>query len=76
MDCRIHDRAKGMICSRCADTMCPLCAEFINGSWYCPDCAITERRIAAGLDYRDFIAVNYGEPAYGDEASGNSLGEI
>lgn len=65
-----------MICSRCADTMCPLCAEFIDGNWYCPECAIAERRIAAGLNYRDFILVRYGEPAYEDEASGDSSGEF
>ena len=56
-----------MICSRCADIMCPLCAEFIDGNWYCPECAILERKIAAGLDYRTLLVVGSTEPAYGSE---------
>ena len=75
MDCRIHDRSKEMVCSRCADTMCSLCAEFIDGNWFCPECAIDERRIAAGLNYRHLVAVSYGETAYGEEPAETGFGE-
>jgi hypothetical protein len=67
MECKIHTNAKEMVCSRCADMMCALCAEFIDGNWYCPDCAISERRIAAGLNYGRLVAAGYGEPPFSEE---------
>lgn len=33
-----------------------MCAELIEGSWFCPECAAEEHRIAAGLIYRRFAA--------------------
>jgi hypothetical protein len=36
--------------------MCPACAEYIDGSWFCPKCAVGERRFAAGLDYNNIMA--------------------
>jgi hypothetical protein len=33
-----------------------MCAEFLEGAWFCPDCATEERRIAAGRSYRRFAA--------------------
>lgn len=70
MKCHIHNQPFTMTCARCADTMCPKCAEYIDGSWYCPECAVKERRFAAGLnDYRDFILLGRGEYVGGEEAS-------
>jgi hypothetical protein len=56
MNCKIHNQPLTMICARCADTMCPMCAEYIDGSWFCPKCAVRERRFAAGLDYHNIMA--------------------
>jgi hypothetical protein len=55
--------------------MCSICAEYIDGNWFCPDCAILERKIAAGLDYRDFISVQYAEPTYREDATEKEIGE-
>jgi hypothetical protein len=33
-----------------------MCAELVEGSWFCPDCAAEEGRIAAGRTYRRFAA--------------------
>ena len=57
MTCKVHDQPRSMICSRCTDNMCPMCAEYIDGSWFCPGCAAKERRLVAGLDYQDLIAI-------------------
>jgi hypothetical protein len=44
-----------------------MCAEYIEGSWFCPDCAAEERKIAAGLSYRQFAADIGHEPAYRED---------
>lgn len=69
MNCRLHNQQMDMVCARCADNMCPMCAEYINGAWFCPQCAIKERGIAAGLDYYDMMAASTGGPIYRDEAA-------
>jgi len=51
--------------------MCPLCAEFIDGAWFCPDCAIEERRFIAGLRYRDIMIPTNGE-GFMEETSGEA----
>ena len=61
MTCKVHSQPRSMVCSRCADNMCPMCAEYIDGSWFCPHCAAGERRIAAGIDYEDLIAIGIAE---------------
>jgi hypothetical protein len=38
-----------------------MCAEYIDSSWFCPTCAARQRRVAAGLDYQDLIAIGLGE---------------
>lgn len=63
MKCKIHHQPLTMNCARCADTMCPMCAEYIDGSWFCPKCAVRERRFAAGLDYHNIMAPKSGESA-------------
>jgi hypothetical protein len=62
MVCKIHGQPKSMTCSRCGDTMCPMCAEYIDGTWFCSHCALKERRIAAGIEYQDLIAIGFGDP--------------
>ena len=47
--------------------MCPMCAEYIDGSWFCPHCATKERRIAAGIDYQDLIAIGLEETVPDEE---------
>jgi len=56
MKCRLHNQPRRRVCARCADLICSMCAEYIEGSWFCPDCAAEERRIAAGQSYRRFAA--------------------
>ncbi len=67
MTCKVHGQPKGMACSRCTDNMCPMCAEYIGGSWFCPHCATKERRIAAGIDYEDLIAIGLEETVPDEE---------
>ena len=64
MRCKLHNQPCRMVCTRCAEVMCSMCAELIDGSRFCPDCAIDERRIAAGLSYRRFAADIGHEQAY------------
>jgi hypothetical protein len=47
--------------------MCSMCAEYIGGSWFCPTCAIKERRIAAGLDF-DLMATGLADSGLAEEA--------
>lgn len=51
MKCELHNQPRRMTCARCDDLMCSMCAEFIDGSWFCPECATEERRITSGLEY-------------------------
>jgi hypothetical protein len=67
MKCKLHDEPKEKTCARCSDAMCPRCAEYIDGSWFCPQCAIRERGIAAGMDYYALMATGTGEPVYAEE---------
>ena len=67
MNCKIHDQPLTMSCTRCADTMCPACAEYIDGNWFCPKCAVGERRFAAGLEYHNIMAPAGADYAYGEE---------
>ena len=67
MTCKLHNKSKEIVCTRCADLVCPECAEYIDGSWFCPQCAIRERGIAAGLDYFALVGVGAGESTYVDE---------
>jgi hypothetical protein len=53
-----------------------MCAEYIDGSWFCPHCAVKERRIAAGLDYRGIMAIGMVEPSSGDEAGESDVAEL
>jgi hypothetical protein len=54
-----------------------MCAEYIDGSWYCPTCAIKERRFAAGLeDYREFMLMGPGEHFGGEESGDLDKGEL
>ena len=76
MKCKIHNQPKTLTCARCDDSVCPMCAEYIDGSWFCPHCAVKERRIAAGLDYRDIMAIGMVEPSPGDEATDFDVAEI
>jgi Zn finger protein HypA/HybF involved in hydrogenase expression len=76
MVCKIHGQPRSMTCSRCADNMCPMCAEYIDGSWFCPNCAVRERRIAAGLDYQDLMSIGYGESGSGEETAEGEAGEL
>ena len=71
MRCKIHNKPATMVCARCGDSMCPLCAEFIDGAWFCPDCAIEERRFIAGLRYRDIMIPTNGE-GFMEETSGEA----
>lgn len=75
MRCKIHDQPATMVCARCNDLMCPLCAEFINGAWFCPKCAVVERRFAAGLRYRDIMTPGRGDVLM-DENLGEAEGEV
>jgi hypothetical protein len=63
MKCTLHNQPCRIVCTRCADITCSMCAESIDGSWFCPDCAIDERRTAAGLSYRQFASDLSHEPA-------------
>jgi hypothetical protein len=76
MNCKLHDKPKEIVCARCADAVCPKCAEYIDGSWFCPQCAIRERGIAAGLDYFALVGAGTGEPAYVDEVVEPDNGEL
>ena len=79
MDCKIHNKPRSMDCSRCSDAMCPMCAEYIGGSWFCPKCAAIERRIAEGLhdlDYYDLMAAGLGDVAVGDDFGDIDIGEV
>jgi hypothetical protein len=67
MTCKVHGQPKSMTCYRCTDNMCPMCAEYIDGSWFCPLCAAKERRIAAGIDYQDLIAIGLEETVPDEE---------
>ena len=67
MTCKLHNKPKETVCARCSDAVCPKCAEYIDGNWYCPQCAIRERGIAAGLDYFALAAVGTGEADYADD---------
>ncbi len=67
MKCKLHNQPRRIICIRCADVICSMCAEYIEGSWFCPDCAVEERKIAAGLSYRQFAADIGHEPAYRED---------
>jgi hypothetical protein len=44
-----------------------MCAEYIDGSWFCPHCAAKEHRIAAGIDFQDLIAIGLEEALPADE---------
>jgi hypothetical protein len=75
MDCKLHNKPKSMTCLRCSADMCPRCAEFIDGSWFCPECAVTERRIAAGLNYQDLLATGMGETPYVEDSGESDIAE-
>jgi len=62
MKCRLHNQPRRRVCARCAEPVCSMCAELVEGSWFCPDCAAEERRIAAGQSYRRFTADIAHEP--------------
>ena len=68
MICKIHGQPKSMTCTRCSDAVCPMCAEYIDGSWFCPHCAPAERRIAAGSDYLNPMAVGLGDGLSAEES--------
>jgi hypothetical protein len=53
-----------------------MCAELIDGSWFCPDCAIDERRIIAGLSYRRFAADLGHESALRKDISKYEVAEV
>jgi hypothetical protein len=53
-----------------------MCAELIDGSWFCPDCAIDERKIIAGLSYRRFTANLEHESAYRKDISEYEVAEV
>jgi hypothetical protein len=56
--------------------MCPMCAEYIGGSWFCPSCAASERRIAAGIEYQELLALSLGESAPGEETTEGDIAEF
>ena len=62
MKCRLHNQPRRMVCARCDNSMCSMCAEVVDGAWFCPDCAVEERRIATGKVYRRFAAEITNEP--------------
>ena len=76
MICKVHGQPKSMTCSRCSDNMCPMCAEYIDGSWFCPRCATSERRLAAGIEYQDLLALGLGESAPGEEIIEGDIAEF
>jgi hypothetical protein len=75
MRCKIHDQPLTMTCEGCSDNMCPACAEYIDGRWFCPRCAVKERRIAAGLDYYDQMAIGFGDSGYESEAGSSGVAD-
>ena len=76
MTCTVHGQPKSMTCSRCSDSVCPMCAEYIDGSWFCPHCATSERRISAGIDYQDLMAIASGESMSGEETIEGEIAEF
>ena len=76
MNCKIHNQPKTMVCAGCADTMCAMCAEYIDGNWFCQNCAIRERKIAAGMNLRDIMAVNLMEQNYSEETGDTDFAEV
>jgi hypothetical protein len=57
MTCKVHDQPQSMTCFQCARNMCPMCAEYIDGRWFCPRCAAGERSIAVGIGYEELLSV-------------------
>lgn len=74
--CKVHGQPKSMTCSRCSDNMCPMCAEYIDGSWFCPHCATRERRIAAGIEYQDLVAIELDESMLLEETIEGEIAEL
>ena len=56
MKCRLHNQPHRTVCARCDDLICSMCAEAVDGSWFCPDCAVEERKAAARRRYQQFTA--------------------
>ncbi len=76
MRCNLHNQPCRMVCTRCSELICSMCAELIDGSWFCPDCAIDERKIIAGLSYRRFTADLGHESAYRKDISEYEVAEV
>jgi len=76
MKCKLHNQPRRIACTRCAETICSMCAELIEGSWFCPDCAIEERRFAASLSYRQFTADIGHEPSCREDIHEFEIAEV
>jgi hypothetical protein len=53
-----------------------MCAEYVDGSWFCPHCAAKEHRITAGIEYQDLVAIRLEESMSLEEPIEGEMAEL